>query len=159
MSFLLTLVPLPWRVAALAAFAAALWGHGWWTGRSGVEHTMDVKDAKIQVLTDQAIAKAAKTKKDQEENTRKVREDHDAEVNEIHSYYAANPDVRVRTVVRTTNCPAGSPVTRGAGGADAGATESVATRRDSGFEKACALDAAQVNALRAFLTRNGFPIR
>lgn len=159
-SLLTNLVPWPYRVAALVAFAGALWLHGWWTGKEGVEREMDIKDARIDAVSDQAAVDRARLKRERDENTKRTKEDHDAEVADIHAYYAAVPPDRVRIIVWAgSSCPPGNPAADRPGGTPPGAAESVAAGPNQfEFEKNCALDAAQVNALRQFLIRNKFPV-
>lgn len=146
-----------WRWLAIVAIGAALFGYGYLCGYRTEERALELYQAKVEALGKEAAAKVVQIKADQEKATKEVHDAYESDLADIDAYYAAHPSERVRVVYARSgpvptapDCPAR---------ADGPASQPATPRGDPDFEKACALDAARVNAWIDFARKNGFPVR
>ncbi len=150
-----------WRWIAIASIGLACMAYGAVRMHMHDQIAYDELATEFAVYKGQVVAlgkeaqdKADAQKKVQEQTTREIRDDAEADADAIHSYYAAHPVVvRVRpsggAVSPAPDCPARP---------DGTASQPAATRSDQVSEEACALDAARLNRWREFATKNRFPV-
>lgn len=146
-----------WRWIAIAAVGASLFGYGYVKGYSHEGKKLAMYQAQVDAIGKEAAARAAATKAAQDKATKEIKDAYENDVAEIDGYYASHPRV-VRVREPSIICPVPSAPER-ASEPHGTASEPTATRPDPGFEKACALDAARVNAWIDFARKNGFPVR
>lgn len=147
--FLMKLVPWYYRWAAIgvALVVAAITGAA--QMHSYMQDKVDLLEA--EAARDKAVGAALAAKQELEfvQNAADTKKGHQHEVDAIHAYYAADPVVVHVPADQGTQPGPGCPDRT-----DGPAAEPMAAGPDRGFEKACALDAAQVNAWRDWCTRN-----
>lgn len=156
MTNLLALVPWPWRLAGLGLLAVALWGHGYVHGYGTRDDAADLFEAQVQVLGEQAAARALERKAEQDRITFELELAHEEDRRSIAAFY----ERRMRDADASRRLHAAAPQRPAC--ADGAAPEPAPRREDPAavaFERDCALDAEQVMKLQDFLLRNNFPVK
>lgn len=150
---ILALVPSwAWRWIAIIGVAAALYGVGYLRGFLHEEHKFAAYQAKVDEIGRIAAAHVAQVKASQDKTTKETADEYSSYVQSITRYYASHPRV-VRVPASCGAVPATADSPRRP---DAAPSEPSAAGPD--IEQACALDAARINAWRAFALKNHFPV-
>jgi hypothetical protein len=152
---LLALVPAPWRWVGLVALIVAVWGHGYVRGYGSRDNAADLFEAQVKVIGDQAAARAAERRAEQEQIRMEIDHDHSDALRRIDLYYE-----RELRAERARRRAAGTPAERpcrvdGATGESRPGGEDPAR---IAFERACALDAERLMKWQEWARRNGLPV-
>lgn len=136
--FLLNLVPLWYRWAAIALLVAAVWAHGFVNGGEAAEEKLEATKSAIQAERDrEALRSAQKVIHDKEILSETVSDFH-ANISAINSYWLRQPKT-------SAGVPAGPAVTERTAPE---CSDSISLGQYQQLQQACAVTTAMFNACR-----------
>lgn len=150
------LVPAPYRWLAVAGLVAAFAGYFYWKGYERRDDSADLFEAKVQVIADQAAARAKEREEAQNKVTKEIRDGHAKDVARIRAHYERRLH-DARSGVGPVPAPAERPVEpHGAASECPAGDEDLVAMIE--FEERAAMDAAKLMAWQEWARKNGIPV-
>lgn len=144
--FLLNLVPLWWRWAAIGLLILAVWGHGYVKGGEAAEEKLEATKASIQAERDREALRSAQKVIQQKEITQDVTIEYEDTIRAIRAHY----DQRLRNAKASPGVPALSHATAQL---DAGAADCRSSAEYIELEGRAAETTGQLMDLQGWIAR------